>query len=483
MERMKMLLRDMSGVPIVVAGLAAAGFASPVFWIAAGTIGGAQIIRDSIQKIRERRYSLDYIALLAVVLSLATGQYLAGAVVALMITGGEALDAYASRRAENALRALADRIPKSCTIRLSDGTTIEKPIQDVAHGETILVRAHEIVPLDGILRSPAALLDSANLTGEAIPVDFTTGAFIKSGNINVGDLIELSVDGSAETSTYHRIVHLVDDAKQHQPHAVRLAERVNFPFTAITLVLATIAWLISGELTRALAVLVIATPCPLLIAAPVAFIGGMSRAAHRNIIVKRPATLETLDRVSVVFFDKTGTLTLGEPSLAKIEILQSARTEDDILSIAASIELRSIHPLARTIVNAARAKHLPAREAHDTRETIGSGIRGTIDGSRFSISRSTHAFASITVIPHPSIIEGLTHTHDSCNNCSFSFSDTFPRNVILFSRWRRFVSLTSRRISSPSPAITSRALGTAASTCENARMTTSTDLYALSRPT
>lgn len=382
------LLRKEFRIPLSVVGFLALGAVVPFAWIAATLIGIAKIVRDSLEKIREGQYSLDYIAFLAMTVSLATDQHLAGGVVALMITGGEALDEYASRRAESALKALVERIPKVCTVRLSDGTTEEKSIQTVTSGEIIVVRPNEIVPLDGTLRSDEALLNGANLTGEMLPVTFSRGAFIKSGNVNVGPLLEIVVEGTFATSTYMRIVKLVEEAKQHQPKVVRLAEQVNFPFTALALALATGAYLISGELARALSVLVIATPCPLIIAAPVAFIGGLSRAARANVIVKRPATLEVLDRVSVVFFDKTGTLTLGEPTLADIKLRDTTRTKDQVLAIAAAIEFHSIHPLARAIVKARHAKHLPVLEAHEVTETIGKGIEGVVEGAHFAIAKS-----------------------------------------------------------------------------------------------
>ena len=358
------------------------------FWALGTLIGLAKITWDSFEKIREGKYSLDYIAFLAMVVALFADQYLAGAVVALMITGGESLDEYASARAESALRKLVERIPKSCVVRMPDGSTTEKPIQEVREGEVIVIRPNELVPLDGTLQSPQALLNEANLTGEPLPMTLVKGTFIKSGNVNVGETIELAVEGGFATSTYMRIVHLVDEAKKHQAPVVRLAERVNFPFTAIALLLAGGAYLLTGEIARALAVLVIATPCPLIIAAPVAFIGGLSRAARKNIIVKRPATLEELSRVGVVFFDKTGTLTLGEPRLSAIERHDTSRSETEVLSIAAAIEFHSIHPLARATLTARAARNTPILEAKNVVETIGKGIAGDVSGSRFTITKS-----------------------------------------------------------------------------------------------
>lgn len=430
---LKSLFRKEFRPPLTVLGFLIIGaLSTSLFWIAAIILGIAKISWDSLKKIREKNYSLDYIALLAMVVSLIADQYLAGSVIALMITGGEALDDYASARAEGALRGLAERIPKFCTIRQPDRSTIEKPIQEVANGETIVVKPNELIPLDGTLLSHEALLNEANLTGEALLVPFSRGAFIKSGSVNAGETLELSVEGGFQTSTYMRIVHLVDDAKKHQARIVRLAERVNFPFTAITLLLSAGAYALSGELSRALAVLVIATPCPLIIAAPVAFIGGLSRAARKNIIVKRPATLEELSRASVVFFDKTGTLTLGEPSLTKIETVKKGRNEKELLSIASAIEFHSIHPLARAITAASAAREAPTLEAARVKETLGKGIAGDVAGQRYTITKSQGGYNGIVL----SLLE------KDAEIARFHFEDEAKKNVA-----ELFLALKTRGIS------------------------------------
>lgn len=431
---MKNIFRKEFRSPLAVFTLLALGawHTTLPFWVAAIILGIAKITWDSIKKIREKSYSLDYIALLAMVVSLFAHQYLAGAVVALMITGGEALDEYASERAEGALRGLAERIPKFCTVRMPDESVVEKPIQEIASGERIVVRAGELIPLDGTLLSLGALLNEANLTGEALPISFSRGAFLKSGSINVGGTLELSVEGGFRTSTYMRIVHLVDEAKKHQARVVRLAERVNFPFTAVALILAGGAYILSGEIGRALAVLVIATPCPLIIAAPVAFIGGLSRAARRNIIVKRPQTLEDLSRASVVFFDKTGTLTLGEIAMTSIEQKSGKRSELELLAIASAIEFHSIHPLARAMQQAFLARKTPALEAFNVVETVGKGIAGDVNGKRYVITNARNAHNDIAL----SLVEGEREI------AQFHFEDKLKENV-----GELFRSLAARGIS------------------------------------
>lgn len=387
---MKYLFRPEFRLPLVVFALLLLGLVPELtfFSLVAVVIGLVKIINDSIKKIRAGALSLDYIALLAMAVSIPSHEWLAGSVVALMITGGEALDVYASRRAESALRALLEKIPKTCVVKEKDGALHEIPIQEVKNGAVIVLRSNELIPLDGTLLSAVAEINEANLTGEVLPVVFEKGSFLKSGAVNVGTTIELLVEGSFASSTYMKIVHLVDEAKSHPSRTVHLAETFNFPFTAITLLLAGAAWYVSGDIARALAVLVIATPCPLLIAAPIAFIGGLSRAARHNIIIKRPVTLEALTSAKKIFFDKTGTLTLGEPRLLEIEA-HAQKSKDELLAIASAIEFHSIHPLARALQHESGKRHSAPLEAKKVQETIGQGIAGEVGGARYRIGKST----------------------------------------------------------------------------------------------
>jgi heavy metal-(Cd/Co/Hg/Pb/Zn)-translocating P-type ATPase len=343
-------------------------------------VGLVKIIIDSGQNILKGRYSLDYIAFVTMVLSLVLGQYIAGAIIALMFIGGEALESFASSRAYRALKKLSDTIPKKCFVEQTSGLA-EVPIQDVLAKQIILVKRNEIVPLDGIILSPhKAIFNLANLTGEVGPVTLNKGTFIKSGSINTGEIVRLQVVGDFSSSAYQKIVGLVEDAKSHPAKTVRMSERANFYFTLATLVIAGLTYAITGDLIRLLAVLVIATPCPLIIAAPAAFVSGMSRVARSGIILRRPAALEGINNASVIFFDKTGTLTLGEPVLSSTDI------SDEILGIAAGLEIHSLHPLARTIVSEARRRKIRFPIARDVQEELGKGISGTIGGERYLFS-------------------------------------------------------------------------------------------------
>lgn len=375
-------------LPGIVACLLIGGlYGFPFFYLSAMLLGGAEIVWVAAREIRAKNFSLDYIALLALVLSATTDELLAGAVIAFMYTTGEALETYASRRAEASLASLLARIPKTALVR--HGETVEPiALADVTQGSIIVVRGGELVPLDGFLKSAQAVLNLANLTGEALPERVLAGAVVKSGSVNAGEAFDLEVSGTLATSTYAKIVDLVKNAKQDEAPFVRLSTRANIPFTLLTAVIAGGAYLFTHDLTRVLAVLVIATPCPLIIAAPVAFIGGLSRAASRNIIVKTPAILERTARVTTIFFDKTGTLTLGEPTLTSVDILEDAISETKALYLAAALEFHSIHPLARAIVETARARSLTPPAAHDVTETIGVGIRGTVEGAVYSLAQA-----------------------------------------------------------------------------------------------
>jgi heavy metal translocating P-type ATPase len=358
------------------------------FYLVAIGIGIIEIGIVAVREIRSGSGSLDYIAFLAMVLAIFTHEYLAGAVIAFMYTGGAALEAYASHRAEATLAALLSRIPKVAIVKQADGKLEEVPLALVPTGATIVVRGGELVPLDGLLISAGAILNLANLTGEPLPETIHEGAVVKSGSVNAGEAFELRVSGTLATSTYAKIVDLVKNAHKDQAPFVRLSAKANLPFTLLTLALSGGTYLFTGDITRVLAVLVIATPCPLIIAAPVAFIGGLSRAAGRNIIVKTPAALESISRITTIFFDKTGTLTLGAPKLTSVTVLDTTRTELETLSLAAALEFHSIHPLARAITTAAKEHNFTPAPAEEVTEVLGKGINGRVDGHFISIKQA-----------------------------------------------------------------------------------------------
>ncbi|MCX6788157.1 MAG: heavy metal translocating P-type ATPase [Candidatus Kaiserbacteria bacterium] len=396
----------------------------PTFYLLAIGIGILEVGIATYHRIRTGSGSLDYIAFLAMALAAFTHEYLAGAVIALMYAGGEALEAYASRRAEASLAALLARIPKTALVKHGSDTE-EMPLTAVPTGAIIVVRGGELVPLDGILSSMRAVLNLANLTGEPLPETIAEGAVVKSGSVNAGEAFEIVVSGTLATSTYAKIIDLVRNAELDQAPFVRLTAAANLPFTFLTLGISGAAYLLTGDVGRVLAVLVIATPCPLIIAAPVAFIGGLSRAAGRNIIVKTPTALETIARVTTIFFDKTGTLTLGAPELTSITMLATNMHEIQALSLAAALEFHSIHPLARAVINAAQKHNFTPAPAYDVKEVLGSGIDGRVDGH----------FISLKQAPEEHHKEGgisLLLTEDGNPVATFHFADVLKENAKKF---------------------------------------------------
>ncbi len=359
------------------------------------SFGLIKIIFDSYQNISKGRWSLDYIAFAAMGVSLLSGEFLAGAVIAIMFTGGEALEAFASRRAVGALKKLSETIPKNCLVRRGSAF-VEVPIQDVRPGEKIIVKPNEIIALDGIIVSPSeAILNMSNLTGEAEALILKVGTFVKSGAINIGGTVELSVVGDFSSSTYHKIAELVEVARANPSRTVRISEKANYYFTAISFFIAALVYLLTGEISRLLAVLVIATPCPLIIAAPVAFVGGMSKVARSGIILRKPAAFESVATSKTIFFDKTGTLTLGVPVLHEIETIDSAVSSQEALSFAASLEINSLHPLGKAIVEKASERHIKFSIAEDVSEKIGVGISGTVNGNNYSLRRAADGDSGI----------------------------------------------------------------------------------------
>jgi heavy metal translocating P-type ATPase len=333
------------------------------------------IIRD----FRAGRMGVDAVALLSMTAALALGEALAAAVVAVMYAGGNLLEDFAVSRAERDLKALIDRAPRAAHRRC--GELIEDvPIEAVARGDAIVVRGGEVIPVDGVVMTASASIDESALTGEPIPIDRSRGERVFSGTLNAGDTFEMKATAAAGQSTYAGIVRMVTAAQTAKAPFIRLADRYALILLPVSVLLAGGAWFYSGDPIRGLAVLVAATPCPLILAAPVAFISGVSQAARHGVLVKGGAALEALARASTVMFDKTGTLTLGGARLVAIETAPGEPT-DDVLRLAASLEQASQHVIAQAIVASATARGLRLEMPEDIKETMGSGLEGMIAGS------------------------------------------------------------------------------------------------------
>jgi heavy metal translocating P-type ATPase len=359
---------------------------------------GVSVFRDLLR----RETGVDLIALLAMTGSLVLGQYLAGAVIGLMLSGGQALERYASSRARRELTALVARAPRAVH-RYEDSELASRNVADVRPGDRLLVKSGEIVPVDGVVVSPLAMLDESALTGEAMPVERPRGDRVRSGVINLGVAFEMHAVATADDSTYAGIVRLVSEAQRSKAPFVRLADRFALWFLALTLLTAGVAWAFSGSPVRALAVLVVATPCPLILAAPVAIVAGISRAAHRGVIVKGGGALETMARAQTIVFDKTGTLTRGSPQVASIETFGAVEATE-LLRLAASLDQVSPHVYAEGILAAARQRGLELVFPNAVRERHGSGIEGTVGSTHVALGQARWLLDGK---PMPESAEGL----------------------------------------------------------------------------
>ncbi len=355
-------------------------------WIIAAGCGIALSLFSMVESLRVGRLGVDVIALLALVGAVAVREYLAGAVISVMLASGRALDGWAAGQARRELQSLLERAPKSAH-RYQDGGLAVIALDQVVPGDLLLVASGEVVPVDGSLVSASAVLDESALTGESLPVERAQGDRVRSGVVNAGGQLDLRATTSAADSTYAGVVRLVAEAERSQAPVVRLADRYALGFLAVTLVAAGIAWAAGGA-SRAVAVLVVATPCPLILAAPVALVSGLSRAAKRGVIVKGGAVLERLATCTTLLIDKTGTMTVGHPVLTGILCAGSAPA-GRILQLAASLDQVSPHVLAGAVLRAALEQKCELSLPEGVEEIAGQGIRGVVAGHRVAVGKAS----------------------------------------------------------------------------------------------
>ncbi|WP_234490916.1 heavy metal translocating P-type ATPase, partial [Streptomyces sp. MBT33] len=369
----------------VIAWLADAGGLADLFW-GLGTVAAVvPAVGWVLSALRRGQTGVDLIAVLALGGTLAVGEYLAGALIALMLATGRTLEAAAQRRASHDLRALLEHAPRSAH-RRTDAGVDTVPLAEIAVGDLLVVRPGEVVPVDGRVESTAAVLDESVLTGEPLQVERIRGEGVRSGAVNAGGAFELRATAAEQDSTYAGIVRLAQEAGAESAPVVRLADRYAAWFLPLSLVVAGLAWLISGSAVRAVAVLVVATPCPLLLAAPVAIVSGLSRASRLGVVIRDGGALENLGRARTLLLDKTGTLTRGRPRVLDITAAPG-RKPAEVLRLAASLDQYSPHVLAQAIVDTARERKLELSVPADVTEEPGRGATGVVDGHRVSIGR------------------------------------------------------------------------------------------------
>ena len=357
-------------------------------WTVPSVIVGTRLAVSIVRDLLHGSAGVDVIAVLAIGGALLFGEALAAAVIGVMLATGAWLERFAEGRAHRELSALISRAPR-VVHRYEGGGIVDRPIADVASGDRLAIKPGEVIPVDGLVRG-VAVLDESALTGESRLATKAAGDPVDSGTVNAGAPFDLVASATADRSTYAGIVRLVEEAQSSKAPFVRLADRYALLFVPLTLALAGIAWLASGDPVRALAVLVVATPCPLLLAAPIAIVAGISRSAKRGIIVKGGGALEAIARARVLLFDKTGTLTAGRPHLADV-VAAPGRTPDDVLRVAASLEQLSPHVLASSIVAGAREREVPVTLPEDVEEVAGAGVRGRVDGREVLVGTSAFA--------------------------------------------------------------------------------------------
>lgn len=379
------------------------GFAAWAWTLPTLTVLAVLSIRIAIS-LAHGDIGLDLVAALSMGGTVALSQPLAGVVIALMYAGGQSLEAYAAGRAGRAMTALVGRQPRTA-LREAGGVVSDVPVELLVPGDRILVRVGDVLPVDGCVCAGRAVLDQASLTGEARPVTFELGAAVVSGTLNVGAPFTLVAERRAAESTYAGIVRLVEAARAQKAPMVRMADRYSLVFLALTLLLAGIAWAATADPLRALAVLVVATPCPLILAVPVALVSGLSRAAGIGVIVKGGGALEALAKVQILVIDKTGTLTLGRARLKSTFVLPSF-AELDVLRLAASLDQASGHPTARALVEDARGRGLALVPPTAVTELPGEGIRGLVAGRQVEVGGLRMMHARGIAFPPPDGIRG-----------------------------------------------------------------------------
>ncbi|SCY66534.1 heavy metal-(Cd/Co/Hg/Pb/Zn)-translocating P-type ATPase [Microvirga guangxiensis] len=366
-----------------IAHLAGYGPWSGPIWAVATVPVLAALLIDIVASLRRGDVGLDIVAALSMTGALAFGEHLAAVVVALMYAGGQYLESFAERRANREMTALLSRVPRTA-IRHRNGRLEEVPLDAIAPQDLLLVRQGDVVPVDGTVADGVAVLDQAALTGESLPVQRGAGEPVLSGVTNVGGAFDLKATHRAAESTYAGIVRLIEAAQRSKAPMARMADRFAIWFLALTLLIAGGAWLWSGDPIRALAVLVIATPCPLILAVPVAIVSGVSRAAKAGVLVKGGKALETLARVRALVIDKTGTLTHGQAEVVEVRPLADL-PPDEVLQLAASLDQASKHVIAHALVREAEARSLGLFVPTNVEEVPGEGVEGCVEGRRVAV--------------------------------------------------------------------------------------------------
>ncbi|HAB99403.1 MAG TPA: cadmium-translocating P-type ATPase [Parachlamydiales bacterium] len=391
-------------------------------------VGGSFLVVQLILHLIRFEFSSDLIAGVSIVTAVLLQQYLVGAIIVLMLSGGQALEHFALRRASSLLDALAKRMP-SLAHRKNKEEMIDVPIDQVAIGDTLVIYPHEICPVDGLVVQEHGVMDESYLTGEPFLISKTPGSAVISGALNGDTMLVIQATKKAKDSRYAKIMEVMLESEQHKPKIRRLGDVLGAYYTPLALIVAALAWFFSKEAIRFLAVMVIATPCPLLLAIPVAIIGGISLSAKRGIIIKNAAVLEQISECRTMIFDKTGTLTYGRPVLTSVTCYQNF-SQQEVLAFAATLEKYSKHPLSAPIIEAASKQHIPLGQALEISEKLGEGLIGKIDHRQIALVGRSNIMKEkkeelLRLLPEKVGLECILFIDDQLA-AYFSFHDT-PR--------------------------------------------------------
>lgn len=366
----------------------------------------AALLVEILRSLARGEVGLDIVAALSMTAALVFGETLAAAVVAVMYSGGTFLESFAEGRARREMRDLLSRVPRTAT-RHRDGRLEDVPLDEIAPGDRLLIRQGDIVPVDGMVEFLSAFLDTSALTGESLPIKLTAGAEAMSGSTNAGDAFNLVATREAHDSTYAGIVRLVEQAQSSKAPMSRLADRWSLGFLLVTVGIAFAAWWFTNDPIRAVAVLVVATPCPLILAVPVALVAGLSRAAHFGVLIKGAGPLEAMARARTLILDKTGTLTDGRPQIVSIDTHDGIET-DELLRLAAALDQATKHPVAQAIVAGAQERGLTLPVPQEVRETPGEGLTGIVEGRRVIVGGHGFVVGQVdaAAVDHPALSAG-----------------------------------------------------------------------------
>jgi heavy metal translocating P-type ATPase len=385
------------------------------------------LLAEIVLSLRKGEYGLDIVAALSMSAALVFGEYLAACVVALMYAGGQYLEAFAGQRARYEMTALLEKVPRTA-IRNKGDELEEVSIEQIGPGDRLLIRRGDIVPVDGTVQSADAVVDESALTGESLPVRHHFADPVMSGSTNVGDVFNLIAARSAKESTYAGIVRLVEQAQRSKAPMSRLADRYSVGFLGLTLVIGGLAWIASEDARRAVAVLVVATPCPLILAVPIALVAGLSRAAKQAVLIKGGKALEALAEIKSIVIDKTGTLTYGKPRIASLAP-KPPFAPSDLLRLAASLDQASQHPMAKTLVSEARERGVELSTPANVTEAAGEGIEGVVEGHKIVLGGTN--FVSKTLNVEPATLRSSRDTPPGAVTIALGVDGEYAGEIVL----------------------------------------------------